>query len=72
MMMNMEQRHGEERPVIKKALVELDSKPFLAFKSRRDEWAVQTCYLVPGSIQYFGPADVCDEPTKTLKLESGK
>jgi diphosphate-dependent phosphofructokinase len=71
MMMNIEQRHGEEKPVIKKALVELDGKPFRAFKSKRDEWAVKTCYLVPGSIQYFGPHEVCDEPTKTLILEKG-
>jgi pyrophosphate--fructose-6-phosphate 1-phosphotransferase len=71
MMMNIEQRHGEEKPVIKKALVELDSKPFKAFKSARDEWAVKTSFMVPGSIQYFGPADVCDQPTKTLMLEKG-
>jgi pyrophosphate--fructose-6-phosphate 1-phosphotransferase len=69
MMMNIEQRHGEEKPVIKKALVELDSKPFKALKSMRDEWAVKTCFKVPGSIQYFGPSEVCDEPTITLKLE---
>jgi diphosphate-dependent phosphofructokinase len=69
MMMNIEQRHGEEKPVIRKALVELDGKPFRGFKSMRDEWAIKTCYLVPGSIQYFGPHEVCDEPTKTLKLE---
>jgi pyrophosphate--fructose-6-phosphate 1-phosphotransferase len=71
MMMNIEQRHGEEKPVIKKALVELDSKPFKAFKAKRDEWAVQTCFVVPGSIQYFGPHEVCDQPTKTLMLEKG-
>jgi len=69
MMMNMEQRHGEGKPVIKKALVELDGKPFKAFKSIRDEWAVKTSFKVPGSIQYFGPPEVCDEPTITLKLE---
>jgi pyrophosphate--fructose-6-phosphate 1-phosphotransferase len=69
MMMNIEQRHGEEKPVIKKALVELDSKPFKVFKAIRDEWAVSTSFKVPGSIQYFGPAEVCDEPTITLKLE---
>ena len=69
MMMNIEQRHGEEKPVIKKALVELDSKPFQAFKSKRDEWAIKTSFMVPGSIQYFGPPEVCDEPTITLKLE---
>jgi pyrophosphate--fructose-6-phosphate 1-phosphotransferase len=69
MMMNIEQRHGEEKPVIKKALVELDGKPFKAFKSIRDEWAVKTSFIFPGSIQYFGPSEVCDEPPKTLKLE---
>jgi pyrophosphate--fructose-6-phosphate 1-phosphotransferase len=69
MMMNIEQRHGEGKPVIKKALVELESSPFKAFKSMRDEWAIKTCFMVPGSIQYFGPADVCDQPTKTLTLE---
>jgi len=69
MMMNIEQRHGEEKPVIKKALVELDSKPFKAFKAKRDEWALNTCFVVPGSIQYFGPHEVCDQPTKTLVLE---
>jgi diphosphate-dependent phosphofructokinase len=69
MMMNMEQRHGEGKPVIKKALVELDGKPFKAFKAIRDEWAVKTSFKVPGSIQYFGPTEVCDEPTITLKLE---
>jgi pyrophosphate--fructose-6-phosphate 1-phosphotransferase len=71
MMMNVEQRHGSRRPVIKKALVELDGKPFRKFESLRDEWAVNTDYLYPGAIQYFGPAEVCDEPTKTLKLEKG-
>ncbi|MDR2575497.1 MAG: diphosphate--fructose-6-phosphate 1-phosphotransferase [Treponema sp.] len=69
MMMNIEQRHGEGKPVIKKALVELDGKPFRAFKAIRDEWAVSTSFIVPGSIQYFGPPEVCDEPTITLKLE---
>jgi diphosphate-dependent phosphofructokinase len=69
MMMNIEQRHGEEKPVIKKALVELDGKPFRAFKSKRDEWSVKTSFIVPGSIQYFGPPEICDEPTITLKLE---
>jgi pyrophosphate--fructose-6-phosphate 1-phosphotransferase len=69
MMMNIEQRHGEEKPVIKKALVELDSAPFKAFTAKRDEWAVNTSFTFPGSIQYFGPREVCDEPAKTLKLE---
>ncbi len=69
MMMNMERRNGEMKPVIRKALVELDGKPFKAFASMRDEWAKQTCYVYPGPIQYWGPAEVCDKPTKTLQLE---
>ncbi|MEM5948150.1 diphosphate--fructose-6-phosphate 1-phosphotransferase [Spirochaetia bacterium 38H-sp] len=69
MMMNMEKRHGEMKPVIRKALVELDGAPFKTFASQRDEWAVETCYQFPGAIQYYGPDDVCNQPTKTLKLE---
>jgi len=69
MMMNLEHRHGAQKPVIKKALVLLDGKPFKTFASKRDEWAVKTSYLFPGSIQYFGPPEVCDAPTITLKLE---
>jgi pyrophosphate--fructose-6-phosphate 1-phosphotransferase len=69
MMMNMEKRHGTSKPVIKKALVELDGKPFKAFAAKREEWAVKTCYLFPGAIQYYGAPEVCDQPTKTLKLE---
>ena len=69
MMMNMERRNGEMKPVIRKALVELDGKPFKTFASSRDEWAKQTCYVYPGPIQYWGPAEVCDQPTKTLQLE---
>jgi pyrophosphate--fructose-6-phosphate 1-phosphotransferase len=72
MMMNMEKRHGEMKPVIQKALVKLDGKPFLAFAAKRDEWAVNTDYVYPGPIQYFGPTEVCDQPTKTLQLEQGK
>jgi pyrophosphate--fructose-6-phosphate 1-phosphotransferase len=72
MMMNMEQRHGSKKPVIKKALVELDGKPFKEFDSKRDSWAVKTSFLFPGAIQYYGPAEVCDQPTKTLKLEHKK
>ncbi len=69
MMMNMEKRNGEMKPVIKKALVELDGKPFQYFASQRDKWAAETAYIFPGPIQYFGPAEVCDQPTKTLALE---
>ncbi|MDR1143488.1 MAG: diphosphate--fructose-6-phosphate 1-phosphotransferase [Spirochaetaceae bacterium] len=69
MMMNMERRHGSSKPVIRKALVELDGEPFKAFASRRETWAAATCYRFPGAIQYYGPPEVCDRPTKTLKLE---
>ena len=69
MMMNMEKRHGEMKPVIQKALVKLDGAPFKAFAANRDEWALTTSYVYPGPIQYFGPTEVCDQPTKTLQLE---
>ena len=69
MMMNLEQRHGSKKPVIKKALVDLAGKPFKAFDSMRDTWAETTSFLFPGAIQYFGPPEVCDEPTMTLRLE---
>ena len=69
MMMNLEQRHGKQKPVIKKALVELDGKPFRTFASMRDEWALKGTYVFPGAIQYYGPAEVCNQPTATLKLE---
>ena len=69
MMMNMEKRNGEMKPVIRKALVELDGKPFQFFASQLDKWATETAYVFPGPIQYFGPAEVCDQPTKTLALE---
>ncbi len=72
MMMNMEQRHGEQKPVIKKALVELDGKPFNYFKSHRDQWAIDTCFTFPGAIQYYGPESVCDLTTRTLALEQDK
>lgn len=73
MMMNMEQRHGKMKPVIRKALVELDGAPFTEFSSKRDDWASNTRYFFPGAIQYYGPTEVCDQPTITLKLErSGK
>ncbi len=69
MMMNMEQRHGEKKPVIKKALVELNGKPFMYFEKNRAQWAEETCFTFPGAIQYFGPASVCDQTTMTLALE---
>ena len=72
MMMNMERRHGEMKPVIQKALVKLDGAPFKAFAAQRAAWAKETAYVYPGPIQYFGPTEVCDEPTKTLQLEQAK
>ncbi len=72
MMMNMEQRDGIMKPVIRKALVRLDGAPFRAYAAMRDEWALTTDYVYPGPIQYFGPTEVCDAPTKTLQLEQGK
>jgi len=72
MMMNMEKRSGEMKPVIRKALVELDGAPFKYFAAHRDEWARKTCYIYPGPIQYWGPTEVCDQPTKTLALEQAK
>ncbi len=69
MMMNMEKRNGEMKPVIRKALVELDGKPFQTFAAQRERWARETAYVYPGPIQYWGPTEVCDQPTKTLALE---
>ncbi|MCI6118268.1 MAG: diphosphate--fructose-6-phosphate 1-phosphotransferase [Prevotella sp.] len=69
MMMNMEKRNGQMKPVIRKALVELDGKPYKYFVAHRTKWARETDFVYPGPIQYFGPAEVCDQPTKTLKLE---
>ena len=71
-MMNMERRHGEDKPVIKKALVELDGAPFKYFEAHREEWAENTCFVYPGAIQYYGPTEVCDITTVTLALEQGK
>ena len=69
MMMNIEHRNAADKPVIRKALVELDGAPFKFFAAHREEWARQTAYVYPGPIQYFGPSEVCDQPTKTLQLE---
>ena len=69
MMLNLERRHGEMKPVIQKALVKLDGAPFLYYKEKRDEWAIHTDYVYPGPRQYFGPTEVCDQPSKTLQLE---
>ena len=71
-MMNIERRNGEDKPVIRKALVELDGKPFKYFASHRDEWSKKTCFVFPGAIQYYGPSEVCDITTRTLALEKGE
>ena len=71
-MMNMERRNGEDKPVIRKALVELDGAPFKYFEAHRKQWAVETCFKYPGAIQYYGPAEVCDLTTVTLALEQAK
>ena len=72
MMMNMEKRAGEMKPVIRKALVELDGAPFKEFAAHRDEWARKTSFVYPGPIQYWGPTEVCDQSTRTLALEQAK
>ena len=72
MMMNMERRHGKMKPVIRKALVLLDGAPFKEFAAHREEWAEKTSFVYPGPIQYFGPTEVCDQCTMTLKLEQSK
>lgn len=72
MMMNMERRHGEMKPVIQKALVDLNGKPFKFFEKMRAQWADNVDYVYPGPIQYFGPSDICDNPSKTLILEQSK
>ena len=71
-MMNIERRNGEDKPVIRKALVELDGKPFKYFESHREEWSKETCFVYPGAIQYYGPSEVCDLTTRTLALEKSK
>jgi pyrophosphate--fructose-6-phosphate 1-phosphotransferase len=71
MMMNLEKRHGIMKPVIQKALVKLEDKPFKEFAKYRGEWSVKTSYVFPGPIQYFGPSEVCDATTITLQLEKG-
>lgn len=72
MMMNLERRNGKMKPVIRKALVELNGAPFKAFAAVRDKWAKDTCFVYPGPIQYWGPTEVCDQSTKTLQLEQAK
>ena len=68
-MMNMERRHGHDKPVIRKALVDLEGAPFRYFAEHREAWAVETSFVYPGAIQYFGPTEVCDLTTRTLALE---
>ncbi len=72
MMMNMERRNGEMKPVIRKALVDLNGRPFKSLVANRDNWAKNTCYVYPGPIQYWGPSSVCDQPTMTMVLEQDK
>ena len=72
MMMNLERRHGSQKPVIRKALVDLEGGPFKSFAAEREGWAVHTSYRFPGAIQYFGPTEVCDSVTRTLELERGR
>ncbi len=73
MMMNMERRNGKLKPVIQKALVDLNGAPFRYFAAHRAEWAnAELSYIYPGPIQYYGPSEVCDQPTHTLMLEKGK
>jgi diphosphate-dependent phosphofructokinase len=71
MMMNMEMRHGKMKPVIKKAMVELNGEPFKAFSAKRDEWAIKTSFSYPGAIQYFGPDEVCNMPSISISLDAG-
>lgn len=70
MMMNMERRNGEMKPVIRKALVDLNGKPFKTLVEHRESWAKDTCFINPGPIQYFGPTEICNSTTKTLALEN--
>ena len=72
MMMNMERRHGEMKPVIQKALVDLEGKPFAFFAAHREEWAKNTSYIYPGPIQFYGAPELCDQPSRTLALEQTK
>jgi len=68
-LMDMELRSGEKKPVIKKTVIDLNGKPFKTFAAQRDRWAVETAYIFPGPVQYFGPPELCDPPSKTLLLE---
>jgi pyrophosphate--fructose-6-phosphate 1-phosphotransferase len=72
MMMNIEKRSGKEKPVIQKALVDLEGKPFKEFAKNRDKWAINDEYLFPGPVQYFGPKNITEMTTKTLQYEHTK
>ena len=72
MMMNLERRHGKNKPVIQKALVDLKGKPFKAFAAKRRQWALEDDYTSPGPIQFWGPSEVADAVPETLRLERGK
>ena len=72
MMLNMERRRGKNHPVIKKALVDLEGKPFKQFAALRENWERNTAFVYPGPIQYFGPSELCDRPTMTLQLEKAE
>ncbi|MDR1956787.1 MAG: diphosphate--fructose-6-phosphate 1-phosphotransferase [Treponema sp.] len=69
MMMHLEWRHGSQKPVIRKALVDLEAAPFKTFAAARDTWAITTSFLYPGGIQYFGPSELCDQPPLELQLK---
>ncbi len=69
MLFNMESRHGKLKPVIQKALVELEGPAFKAFAAERQDWEIEDAFVYPGPIQYFGPTEVCDAITQTLALE---
>ena len=69
MMFNMERRNGEVKPVIRKALVDLEGRPFQVFAENRNEWARETCYFYPGPVQYFGPDEICNQTSRTLYYE---
>jgi len=71
-MMNLERRHGKDKPVIKKALVETNGAPFRAFEAQRETWAKETVYRYPGAVQYYGPTEVCDATSITLQIEQGR
>ncbi len=71
LLMTMEERKGKMKPVIEKALVEIEGVPFKSFSAKRDEWALKTSFIYPGAIQYFGPDEICNSPTITLRLEKG-